>query len=1044
MRSSIYLRWSVRDQGGSPAPFVAVVSLLYKLARWGIVSSGACLAWAAPTIHTYIANDDHTDYVWTADAATYEGVFLRMTDKYLDLADATSSKPSPYRSRFNFDGSFWIWTYERNRTPAQFERLINRLKDGHFSSPLNTLVVCYGAQPVESVLRGMYYAGRLERRYPGLKFPLAVAMENRTLPLGVASLWAGSGALYSWHGICGCAPAIAEGDPRLRRDNPMYWATGQDGQRVLMKWYPKIFFRGTDSAIGTYIETGGFYSAVRDVPNFLDSATFTNVYKNPATGTPYLVRGAFGYGGDNLEAYTADFPTLAQLTTTADRQVYVSNQIDFFERFKAMYENDIPVEQVAYGNEWDVYTASMAETTASVKRAVERLRPAELMATLVSVQNPSFFSASRVAARDLAFTNLGLYWEHNWTADSPKVTRAARAAWQQGVADNVKSYVATLHDDAATQLGSLIAKPAAATNARFFVLNPLGWTRTDYADYPYSGSASIHVRDLEANVDVPHQLVTIRNPYTLANTQYLRILASDLPAAGYKIFEIRTGPGTASTTPAATLNASTGVIENALIKVDADGDGAIASLIAKAQGNTEYASVVGNLKLNDIAAGLTDGTITIDHTGPVSSRLKFVSTASIAHTTYLTLYRDSDRIDIDNEITANFGGTRYWSFSYNLTSPAVRTEEVGAIILNKLKSDGGDYSAKNARYDHTTVNHFADISNGANTLGLTISSPDLSFAKLGNTSATATGPDTTTRQLRFLAGGQVDGGALGIVNQNGATFFLQRFSLRPHGAYSSTNAMKFALEHQNPLVTGAVTGNASSPYPALTYALLGTSSPDVLLWSVKPAEEGIASGVIARWWNVSPAERTATITSTLPVASVKSATHVETDTGTVASTNTGFSFTAPSMGLRTYRINLASGTPVAREVIVDDKDANATRVGVWNNSTSTPGSYGGSYLNDGNTGGGKSVRFTPTLTAAGSYKVYARWPAGGNRATNVPIAIVSTSGTSTVTVNQERNSNTWVLLGTYNFNAGTAGHVTIRNEGANQYVIADAVRFTPN
>ena len=51
-------------------------------------------------------------------------------------------------------------------------------------------------------------AGRLERRY-NLRFPLATAMENQTLLLGLASLWAGSGARYTWRGVCGCASKIS-------------------------------------------------------------------------------------------------------------------------------------------------------------------------------------------------------------------------------------------------------------------------------------------------------------------------------------------------------------------------------------------------------------------------------------------------------------------------------------------------------------------------------------------------------------------------------------------------------------------------------------------------------------------------------------------------------------------------------------------------------------------------------------------------------------------------------------------------------------------
>ena len=81
----------------------------------------------------------------------------------------------------------------------------------------------------------------------------------------------------------------------------------------------------------------------------------------------------------------------------------------------------------------------------------------------------------------------------------------------------------------------------------------------------------------------------------------------------------------------------------------------------------------------------------------------------------------------------------------------------------------------------------------------------------------------------------------------------------------------------------------------------------------------------------------------------------------------------------------------------------------------------------------------PNLPYSGLYQVFARWPAGSNRATNVPIDIASASGATTVTVNQQLNNNVWVSLGTYSFAAGTAGFVKIRNTGTNGYVIADAV-----
>ncbi len=831
----------------------------------------------------YLGNDDHTDYMWTADADTYNAVFVDMLDYYLRLADSTGRNPSPYQSRFNADGSYWLWNYERHKSPAEFDRLMKRVKDGHISAPLNALVSCYGAQPMEAVLRGMYYAGRLERRYD-LRFPLAIAMEDQTLPLGLSSLWAGAGAKYSWRGICGCASQIPNSS-LVKRDHEIYWYTGQDGQRVLMKWYslgPRL--------MGTYLEAGDPEFAI----NFLDTnAAFLSRYTDDKTGKPYSVRAAFGFGGDTLARktgvpanpgipkepgiqqgvigfpYTDHFHVIAKKQSTKSRQVIVSNTSDFFEDFEKLYGSGLPAESVTYGNEWDLYSASMAETSARVRRSVEKLRAAELMSTLVSLQKPGFLK-SREKARDLAFTALGLYWEHDWTADGP-ISRASRATWQDLLASQIEYYVNPLHADSATRLGALIQKPAASR--RFYVLNPLGWVRTDSADMVYTGSADIHVRDVSTGKDVPHQLVT------LEGIGYLRILASEVPSAGYKTYEILGGPGTAPQSPAAAVSTDTvmhrRILENSALKLTLEPDGAIASLIDKTRGSTEFAATIGGLKLNDMSTGSEGSDITVESSGPVSVTLRCTSREGLEHTTWITLYRDSDRIDIRNRINAGFSSTRYWSFGFNLASPDVRTEEVGAILRDRLKSQGGDYADSRARYDHVTLNHFADITDGTGTKGVTLSNADCSFARIGNSTTKLL--DTTTPQINVLAGGQVDGRYLGIQDQNGATSFLQRFSLRPHGAYDAAAAMRFSLEHQNPLVTGGMIGTEASPYPADRYSLLTPSDPDVMLWAVKPAEEGIDRGIIARLWSLAPAARRVKLTLASGLSAAVQTTHIETD-----------------------------------------------------------------------------------------------------------------------------------------------------------------------
>ena len=63
-----------------------------------------------------------------------------------------------------------------------------------------------------------------------------------------------------------------------------------------------------------------------------------------------------------------------------------------------------------------------------------------------------------------------------------------------------------------------------------------------------------------------------------------------------------------------------------------------------------------------------------------------------------------------------------WRFGFNITSPDVWHEEVGAIIRARLTTAGGHYSPRNARYDWLTLNRFADMSGGG--VGVTLANAD--------------------------------------------------------------------------------------------------------------------------------------------------------------------------------------------------------------------------------------------------------------------------------------------------------------------------------
>ena len=763
----------------------------------------------------YIAPDDHTDLFWSADLATYNTAFVAMLDYYLDLADQTQNEPTEFQSRWNCDGSYWVWVYEKEKSQADFNRLVERIRSGHISMPLNALSICPGGAPAEAILRGMYYPGKLERRHK-LRFPIAYSMENQTLPFGLGALWSGSGATFSWKGICDCATRVPDA---WDREHDIYWWVGPDGSRILMKWNSMLT---GNQGMGGYAEA----RYPQDAVNYVNS---DEAFK---TRYPYQVIGVFGHGWDDLQTQTDEFVTTAKDLSNQKFKVIISNEMDFAQDFEISYGDEIPSVSASFGNEWDLDCASMAEVSARYKRAVEKLRTAESLTSLVSMEQKDFMK-SREASRDLAFMNMGLFWEHNWQGAPWEGLTQKRIEWTRNITEEIENYVNKLHDDALAALGSMVQKNGGSE--RFLIFNPLGWERTDFADYEYTGTGAVHVVDLENDQEVPSQLVKIDGK------RWLRVLANNIPSTGYKTFEIREGTGRSFPSE---IKVGSGEIENQFYKITVDKRGAITSIVDKVRGNRQLVKEINGRFVNDL--GLGDGSLQVENEGPVSASLFATSDSPLAHTSQITLFHDIDRIEIRNDITQNFNATQTWGFGFAIQDPDVYHEEVGAILRARLTSDAGHYSPRNARYDWLTLNHFVDI-NQKDGFGVTLSNADCYFMKVGD--STVSDLDTNTPQIGVLVGGNDlnGGGVLG--DQGGDDHFLQRFALISHDEYKPGAAMKFALEHQNPLVTAQVQGGGY--FPETSYSLVSVDNPNALLWALKPADDGLEAGLIARIWNVS-------------------------------------------------------------------------------------------------------------------------------------------------------------------------------------------------
>lgn len=843
---------------------------------------------AQPKKRLYIANDDHTDYMWTANEAKYDSAFVKMLDYSLIQIDSTKNFPSDFQARFNCDGSLWLKKYQKYRSDKQFTKLIAAIKSGHISSPLNMLVNCYGAQPTEAVIRGMYYAGQLERQY-NLRFTMAGAMENNTLPLGLASLWAGSGAKYSWKGIGGYGSQLSY-EIREKRPHQMYRYNGLDGNGVLMKWYN--YNEKKEPPLGGYAECrlnvkyknlgDDFKQVINTLDKHCDIISANSSY-------PYTIAGAFGFGWDDLETYVLpSYINAAKDGSNNERSVRVSNEEDFFIDFEKQYP-DVPSQAVSYGNEWDLLPVSMNETTAKMRRATEKLRSAESLASLVSLVDKNFMNET-LKARDKAWESFGTYWEHNWTADGP-VSRKARANWQIEKQENLTTYVDTLFNLSVKRLGKKIKADEIPS---FFVFNPLSWNRNDVADIEFNATYPVKVIDKETGAAVASQFVQKNGK------QYLRISAQNIPSVGYKVFQIKKGEPKAAPLAAKVQNE---FITNQFYKIHFTKSGVLTEIFDKLSDRQlvkltdgKYANDLGTTDVND------GEKISIENAGPVSVTLKAVSSNPVLHTTRITLYANSPRIDIENNIQENFGDVKTWAFSFDLNNPTTRHEELGAILIDKLEKNGGHYANSIARYDWQTFNHFANLSE--NNYGITLSNLDCSFFKLGN--STINSLSETSSQINALAGGNVDkkvedSGILGILNQNGQKEFQYHFAITSNqGNFDALNSMKFALEHQNPLATGIITGE-NAYFKPVSFSLLNSNNPNVLLWSIKPSEEGIENGIITRFWNMNEKAVTPKIHFNTSLKSAFLTSHIETNEKAIGVSNNVVEYKFKPFQMATFR-----------------------------------------------------------------------------------------------------------------------------------------------
>jgi hypothetical protein len=130
-------------------------------------------------------------------------------------------------------------------------------------------------------------------------------------------------------------------------------------------------------------------------------------------------------------------------------------------------------------------------------------------------------------------------------------------------------------------------------------------------------------------------------------------------------------------------------------------------------------------------------------------------------------------------------------------------------------------------------------------------------------------------------------------------------------------------------------------------------------------------------------------------------------------------------------------------VVVDNRDAQLS--GQWQRSVSTTPFVDLDYAHSVEDADPATARFVPDLPAAGKYEVRFAYTAHPNRASSVAVTVNSAEGPVVKHLDERREpaEPPFVSLGTFSLPAGKDGWVEVSTEGADGFVVADAVQWLP-
>ena len=499
--------------------------------------------------NVFVVPHEHLDIGYS----DYQGKVAEIQSRVIDEAMDIARKEPDFR--FSIDGYWSVEKFLANRTQQDQEEFRQLVRQGRLFVPPQYASLLTGLPTVETLIRSLYGGYEFNHEL-GKRVDYANITDVPSQSGSYPSVLAAAGLKYFLHASNGYrGPLLMLG--RLNEKSPWYWE-GPDGQKVL-----------TWSSL-SYTQSRIMFGQPPKLPAIRDSLPiFLQSYSRPDYKSDGVI--VFGTQWENTDLnpdQMGDFPEWNKLY--AFPKIHVSGVAEAMKYIAGQMGDSIPVLHGDGGPYWEDGAASDAFYTAMARQNEYRALSAEKFSTVSSLVNSRL--TPEHSALNALWRNLLLSDEHTWEADRGVSDPKSQTSIQErdvkdARATDARRLVNHILERSTSAVADLIPDPVGT----LMVFNSLNWRRTRMVEIDLD--KGLEIVDLATKQVVPYEVLYTGNAF-----RHVRFLATDVPAVGYKCYQLRR----ASSEQSAPVTRDASILENRYYRVELDAaSGSIRSIFDK-------------------------------------------------------------------------------------------------------------------------------------------------------------------------------------------------------------------------------------------------------------------------------------------------------------------------------------------------------------------------------------------------------------------------------------------------------------------------------